>query len=847
METMTDNVSRNALASNPGCGIPTNDGATTAMPSNFLTGHHANTFNHDMNKNFISPDRFTSSRDSDTITSSRDSDNTNCEQMNISYGESTGVVLTKALKTLVCCDYEMITPPRKCKHQKETNQKDKKFSLFRPYDLDNEKCNGKKHSVPTQSPMLLRSNYSNSGQEWLIEKHSKSEAIVNRVKYLGCQHEQVPETVIPEVNATLVAHETGETNKSTTPSTDETTVQENVSCQISVNKDMRMISPVLSTHRLSMVSMTLPRPIRSSTPKTSPCPSPHVIHVMPSAETNGYSRDVATTAVLTPDRSYYSISSTVQLPSDSSSAALPRFQDHTSSQTAGYTPMQQSSKNDVIATQPEVPAHIRYHAQVGHRLPLKHSYKHQFVAADPPVERSRTPLKQEPIKETCANDRYRSNSCPPITKYQDLACTNTKSFTTQSQVALVSSHEQNGIMSSATKSYIDAVKETWAMHHAVMTSTMSMTKHGNDVLPSFSTFTNKLLSTSQDKATSVPSLSGRTEHMPGNTTHANQKHIRSRSVGILQVSEPLCHQVSNIPPTDQIRRKDSNKSQLLDHPVPVSCYRNVNCAAIAKPTDNVNMHATKARTWHVPIDHRMQSPAPGVDNSSSSQSETNEKDKCVDVSHKLISSHSSSISPAMYTDMHSQQVLHHSSQYVRPFAEHYAKEPMQKPSCVSSSSAAVPDVKQFNPAIDIYKDSMPFTYPLLDPKLRMFLPPHSFSPRLVARPGLMHPMYMPRYSTAKPMASTQDNFNPGSGSLRSTFRQHTHIGSLVRNHSEERSSGVDAQQKEPLIPTVVDHRRPLSTSALQNQPPMTPETKVPLGALMMMIKVLYLFIHLFFI
>lgn len=97
-----------------------------------------------------------------------DKENTNTEQMNLSAGESTGVLLTKALNTL-SGDFDVVTPPRNEKAQTNSTQKDKKVSLFRPYDLDNGKSSEKK-SVPSQSPMLLRSNYSSSGQQWLIEK-----------------------------------------------------------------------------------------------------------------------------------------------------------------------------------------------------------------------------------------------------------------------------------------------------------------------------------------------------------------------------------------------------------------------------------------------------------------------------------------------------------------------------------------------------------------------------------------------------------------------------------------------------------------------------------------------------
>ena len=104
-------------------------------------------------------------------TDSEDKENIK-ENVNVSPGETTTKVLSKALHTLVREDIDTVTPPRKAKVKTPVK---KKLNLFRPYELDDRK----KPSMPMQSPMLLRANYHSKGQTdaWQIEKRSKSEAI----------------------------------------------------------------------------------------------------------------------------------------------------------------------------------------------------------------------------------------------------------------------------------------------------------------------------------------------------------------------------------------------------------------------------------------------------------------------------------------------------------------------------------------------------------------------------------------------------------------------------------------------------------------------------------------------
>ena len=116
-------------------------------------------------------------------TDSEDKENIK-ENVNVSPGETTTKVLSKALHTLVREDIDTVTPPRKAKVKTPVK---KKLNLFRPYELDDRK----KPSMPMQSPMLLRANYHSKGQTdaWHIEKRSKSEAIISP-KFCGIESSQ---------------------------------------------------------------------------------------------------------------------------------------------------------------------------------------------------------------------------------------------------------------------------------------------------------------------------------------------------------------------------------------------------------------------------------------------------------------------------------------------------------------------------------------------------------------------------------------------------------------------------------------------------------------------------------
>ncbi|XP_045203338.2 uncharacterized protein LOC123556579 [Mercenaria mercenaria] len=773
-----------------------------------------------------------SSKSTATISKCRNKENTNCEQMNISGGESTGVLLTKALNTLVSGEYEMITPPRKNKSPKQSS---KKVALFRPYELDNGKSSERKYLIPTQSPMLFRSNYCSSGQEWLIEKRSKSEAIMNRVNYHEVPQKTVTSSQNPKADLTKLAEE-----KSDSSNSEVTKFKENEQAKNScVNNSLEIVSPEPKTVKLPPVLLPLPRPIRSSTPKTSPCPSPNLVHVTPIPEAN-FQRKELVSAV---SGSVYSASAS-PVPQ-----SIYRYE-MCDTMKPKFIPYQQT-QSDIPSAAQERPVHVRYHTSVGHRLPLKHSYKHQNLASEQTMERSRSPIRHESEQEISIKDRYRSNSCPPISKHSDMTAIKTETHTNQCQVPSI---PQRGVLSSSTKNYIDAVKETWAAHHAVMTSRMPLSSCNKPVLPSFSTFTDKL-SDIHDKTSSAPILSENRVPSLDNIKIAgsNQKHVRSRSEEMLQISDTCTSQVRP-PSTDTTCRTNLEKTKHVGEAIPVSCYRNFNIDAYKVPQFG-SQHATKARTWHVPKGNRVMSPEPEVEISykhTSHVEKESEKRTADGVNrahtsgpHTSVSSHQGTCPDNVLKNMH-RQWAYDSSHYVKQYgniSEHYATDCTKKSASSCTNNTAIPEIKKhFNPAVDIYKDPTPFTLPLLDPKLRMFIPPQVFNPRLMTTPGLapglMHPLHIPRLNVDGHQTYSREDFKPDVTSMCTTLRQQTQKTPLVRNSSEDRTY-TDRNPIKQLKPSTIDPRRPLSTSALQNQPvlpTMTPEPKVPLAPLMMMMK-----------
>lgn len=696
-----------------------------------------------------------------------DKENTNTEQMNLSAGESTGVLLTKALNTL-SGDFDVVTPPRNEKAQTNSTQKDKKVSLFRPYDLDNGKSSEKK-SVPSQSPMLLRSNYSSSGQQWLIEKRSKSETVVN---CLGIQ---------------LTAN----------------VVELNQKCDngVSIQHSAETTSQESKTVNVQTLSIPVSRPLRSSTPKNSPCPSPNLPQLTPIPTVDAQSREV--------------------------------------DKTVGRTKflLQHSSNNSLTPiTAPELPAFVRYHTSAGHRLPLKHSYKHQSVVCEQPRERSQSPDGPTESKDIRVKDRYRSNSCPPITKHPDSTTINTKSLTTHQALAL----QQKGILSNATKSYIDAVKETWAMHHAVMSSKVPLSSCGKHVLPSFSTFTNKL-SNNLEKTSTFQAVN---KYEPSGAictkeAGVHQKHARSKSEEM-----PDSGSIPPVRPPATGVVKALEKSQ-FDHAVPVSCFSNFNLNQNTNLHDRAGtQHATKTRTWHVPSDIRANTP--DLENEISEKQCTSQRQRknernIQDGGQTVSSSHKISV-PNMLKNIQRQWV-HDSSQYLKPYGNisgQYTSEETRE--VLSNIPKPVPSLtRHFNPPTDIYRDPTPFAMAGLDPKLQMFIPPQVLSPNMLVPPGLVpgrvHPMQMHSFSVHD-QEKHAEALKRDLPAMRPSPKQNVHTLPSVGNIPDEKVF-LERKPTEGPRPSSRDSRRPLSTSALQNQPllpSMTPEPKVPIAPLMMMVK-----------
>ncbi|XP_060603190.1 uncharacterized protein LOC132756195 isoform X2 [Ruditapes philippinarum] len=728
------------------------------------------------------------------LTNYIDKENIKFEQMNNSVGESTGVLLTKALNTLVSSDYEMITPPRKSKSPKASAQKDKKVSLFRPYDLDNGKSSDKKPAIPAQSPMLLRSNYCSSGQEWLIEKRSKAEAIVNNVNFLGIL--QNASTIDTNSKTCLNRQEKSMSCTQMLTGNDQNNIRY-------LNSNSELISPEQKSVKLPPALLPLPHPVRSSTPKNSPCPSPNLGNLTPIPDLSVQRKELIT---VREERKCPPLVSAVQ---------QTIYKNETSEMKPKFIPIQ-TTQSDIQSSSNELPVHVRYHASVGHRLPLKHSYKHQNIVNNPTLERARSPIKNEAESEIDMKDRYRSNSCPPISKQ----CS-------------VQTHPQKGFLSNVTKTYIDAVKETWAAHHAVMTNTMP-SNCDKPVLPSFSTFTNKL-SSSQNNTMSLPVLNSQRGQLQDNSSSANSniKHVRSRSEELRQSSDSSNAQPERPLSSEHVCGNNSEKLNCTDKLVLESCYRNAD-VRVPKPsqTGTTNPQATKAKTWHIPqVTHANTNEPEVVMNYGKPSQIGNAGENITGNGRAIVSSHQNRV-PGIQ-----RQWTCDSSQLVKNYDSvpgYYAPDSVKK---VTSDLK-----KQFNPSLDIYRDPTHFTVPMLDPKLRMFMTPHAFNPNLMTPnslgAGLINSLHIPRYSNMEGYQShSREDLKPNVSAMGTGIR-HAQSGSVGRTSSDGRVF-TDRNASVQLKPSLVDPRRPLSTSALQNQPviqTIKPEVKLPLTPLMMMMK-----------
>ena len=727
------------------------------------------------------------------------SDSATSDQLNFSGGESTGMLLTKALNTLVRSDYDVITPPRtshKATHGSE--QRKKKPTLFRPYELDNGISNDRTSLIPMQSPMLLRSNYHSTGSEWLIERRNKSEAVYNSDIIRNCEH--VANTFDKPVNFVEPIRTRALCN---IDNSDMEVIQ-------AINSILEPNSPTSDSRQgdigaetsnqapIVVIPASVIQPLRSSTPKSSPCPSPNVPpseiealrslpkHLSSPVLTGSPSDNL--NELYRGHRQAYCDRRSKQLITDQTDAdKCHREQRCTSSQMVKYR-----SHN---------PTHVRSLADEGHRLPLKHSYKHlplPLQASERPrspfgetasqrPDRSRTPVRQE-IPPT---DRFRSNSCPPyspkaqgVPKAVDLS----DSAPLKSKPQIITNRAQKEIFSNNTKSYLEAVKETWAMHHAVMTSSTPGTKSEKPVLPSFSTFTAK-----------TPAQRLKVSHSSSNIRHNhpnNEKHSRSRSEGGIQKSSTPFIQKLNCDV-----KKATPEPQTGNTKVPISMVQPV--------------------LWKLPV--------ADVNRPSSSQTHT-------DVSGKVLQ-RSADVQTTSQVGQYGRVATSHGTVIVsRTRPDSVPTKPYR---FVPTQSDA-----PFNPSMDIYKDPVAFRSPYLGCPVKPVLQPQMYDPRYVSRFGGMPPpflnpltakMYNPELLQSSMHAPATSVRQGSSFSSPSTTPIPVSTGSCGRNFYQTESS-----QGAPRYQESVDVRRPLGTSSLQNQSPVqSPVTLDPkLNPLMCMIKVI---------
>ncbi|KAL4230808.1 zinc finger protein [Mactra antiquata] len=712
------------------------------------------------------------------------------EQMNHSIGESTGLVLTKALKTLVSHDYDVVTPPRQCTKVIETTKKEKKVSLFRPYELDNGKSSDNKIVSVTQSPMLLRSNYSNSGQEWLIEKRNKSEAIsTNYTNYA-----EIPSKSNPQIVTKNKTDKTSDNKKCPK--------DVKVSCDNSIDQKYSAVS-VAQTLRLPVTcTLSVPLPLRSSTPKSSPCPSPNMApFLLKSNQGQQLMSPVAQTlqtSLPTPIKSSDSYQSKSE-----NEACIDKDTKNALKSEKSFPENCQSG--------PEVPSYVRYNAQTGHRLPLKHSYKHQRPVIETP-ERSRTHIKTEPVNDAPDSDRYRSNSCPPLTKHRSM--TSNQNDVEGENI----SQQHGGIFSNASKTYIDAIKEKWAMHIGVMSSSTQSEINKTSTLPSFSTFSDKLNPT--QRASRVPSgcQNDKTCIMVNNQV---QNNVRSKSSDLRHAPSLLLNQRSEEMASHGAGIVQSNGPNLSTNFV------------------STNVPVTKVKTWHVPHETSMKLPV-SIESRTTESSQVSNVGFTRPVTCSSSSQHSDK--PQISNFGYNQQMsLSSQKLHTLPSRQHSV---VKDSTSIGLPKTVLPELhNKFKSPFNIYSDPQHFPIPVLDPKLPklgMFLPPSGglnhrhFVPHTSMNPSLLHPIKLPTYIPSSISPSVHARATPDVTTERPASQPAS--SSMLKKDNEDVDI-IHAKQSEHLTPTMIETRRPLGTSAMQNQlPSLQPDPNVPIGALMVMMK-----------
>ncbi|XP_052278997.1 uncharacterized protein LOC127877317 isoform X1 [Dreissena polymorpha] len=376
------------------------------------------------------------------------------EAVGASGSESTRALLKKALTTLVSTDYDAVTPPRRT-GKENTTPVSSKPKLFRPYDLDDNKCDSDTSTNQTFiSPILVRANYGTGLGDWHIEKRSKSESL------------SYTQTSVPCTSVHGLKAETRPTY-------------------------------VLSDTRLPpKLVLTSLEPLRSSTPKNSPCISP----ASSQSETR-ISQKLLTSPVVN------------NCPSDSSRTWTSLM--GTNNYVLDNT--ETSISGNMQAQRPNV-VFQGSHSSREHslRLPLKHSYKNTItIGTESGGHHSAVSISK------VESDRQRSNSCPPVTNAAPGSAhpvprrwDSTRRLTEQTPPV-----------------QIEILKETWAKHHAIMTSRNIRQDDFAPSLPSFATFANHKSEAFKNNS----SYNARLE--PDNGCSNKVKHMRSKSEETSEISK----------------------------------------------------------------------------------------------------------------------------------------------------------------------------------------------------------------------------------------------------------------------------------------------------------------------
>ena len=740
--------------------------------------------------------------------------------LNMSGNESTTCVLSKALKTLANKEYDMVTPPKQSVKVEESAKKEKKFSLFRPYDLDDRKRDSKSKlpKLPTESPMLLRSNYVDRNS-WLIERRQKSELLSNKLLLQPSGYGNVP-VVVPVLPKPVERSDQKSLPTVTTFSRSSSQDVRRSLCAVSkICSAMPSEGNVYSKEvtndddRLTVPCVPLPRPLKASTPKDSYSPATTEESISVPPKISQHLQLITNYMQKSGDPHTDNINVVASLHPASDSIPV---QSSTREMLRVRTPTPE--------LQPVAPA--RYNSVDGHRLPLKHSYKHQASNVTQQTDRPSTPVNSvnQTSVQTNVKQRFRSLSCPPITKVADVInevlqrdITSTLSCPS-SLVQSMQVLDHKSIFTQSKKAIVEAVKETWALHHSVITSQLPVAENGKPALPSFSTFTNKTLLPktnfiSKVSSRDVPRMSWNENMSSTNISRKQQyskddKQILSKteSKDTHKLKEPV---VNVVTPFENIVDPNHVKSAQTKVNKPETCISEhiVGLSSKVCQSSDKNQDTTfengvdKVRTW--PITHRMFGPPRERSPLCSDQ---------VEIKTKSVPVYSSHIGSRDYVGGRTNLVT--TQQPVFP-SSHDIKRRYEQDVRLKSSEAQ-PTIKlEPKPFISgtihghqIYRDPQPLSFS------RGGL--STLSPQ---QPGLR----VPGLADTTPIHHFPLNrgfIAPHQALLSPASETRTHVSEIKSMSSET--------------------RRPLGQSHLQNQalnPTVETDAKLPMAAMMMMMKV----------